>query len=154
MNYLIGIDPGKGGASVVLSVEGVVRDIFEFSKGGESGFLEFARVWSDKGALAVMEKVSAMPKQGVASTFKFGDNTGFLRGVVMGNGIPLELVLPATWQKGLMLPKVPTKTKHKANLKDVAARVYPGHKWTLATCDAFLIARWGLEHYRRNFSTE
>ncbi len=49
--------------------------------------------------IAVIEKVSAMPGQGVSSTFTFGTGYGQIQGLLAGMGIPFELVTPQAWKK-------------------------------------------------------
>lgn len=51
----------------------------------------------------VVERVGAMPKQGVASTFKFGMAVGMIHGAVLGNGTPMHLVTPQAWKRGMKL---------------------------------------------------
>ncbi|MBF0313358.1 MAG: hypothetical protein HQK52_08075 [Oligoflexia bacterium] len=46
-----------------------------------------------------IEKVSSMPKQGVASTFKFGKLAGIVEGLITSHGLKFTLVAPQTWQK-------------------------------------------------------
>jgi len=48
---------------------------------------------------AVVERVASMPKQGVASTFKFGMSVGLVHGVLLANGVPVHLVVPSKWKK-------------------------------------------------------
>jgi hypothetical protein len=48
---------------------------------------------------AVIERVSAMPRQGVSSTFKFGTAYGILQGVVAALEIPVHFVMPGRWKK-------------------------------------------------------
>ncbi|MAX33684.1 MAG: Holliday junction endonuclease [Halomonadaceae bacterium] len=47
----------------------------------------------------ILEKVHAMPKQGVSSTFKFGMGFGLVIGVCEALGIPYRLVTPQAWKK-------------------------------------------------------
>jgi hypothetical protein len=49
--------------------------------------------------VAVIERVSAMPRQGVSSTFKFGTAYGILQGVVAALEIPVHFVTPGRWKK-------------------------------------------------------
>jgi crossover junction endodeoxyribonuclease RuvC len=50
-----------------------------------------------------LEKVGAMPKQGVASTFRFGTGWGMVRGVCAALGMPVMLVMPTQWKKQVLL---------------------------------------------------
>jgi crossover junction endodeoxyribonuclease RuvC len=52
----------------------------------------------------VIELVSAMPKQGVSSMFKFGRTFGQVLGVVQALGIPYEFVTAAKWKREMGLP--------------------------------------------------
>lgn len=49
--------------------------------------------------LAIIEKVGAMPGQGVTSMFSFGKSAGIVEGAVAGLQYPLRLVTPQRWQK-------------------------------------------------------
>ncbi|MBA3935857.1 MAG: Holliday junction endonuclease [Planctomycetes bacterium] len=50
-----------------------------------------------------VEKVSSMPKQGVASTFKFGTGWGMVRGVCAALGASVVLVPSTIWKKRVLL---------------------------------------------------
>lgn len=98
-------------------------------------------------SFAYIEKVHSMPSQGVSSTFKFGQNYGFLRGCLVSLQIPFDEVTPQKWQKefGLVFPKKlglsPTEKKNKHKAK--AQQLFPHLKVTHATADALLIAEYG-----------
>jgi crossover junction endodeoxyribonuclease RuvC len=50
---------------------------------------------------ALIEKVSAMPGNGVSSMFSFGRAAGIVEGVLAGLSVPFELIPPATWIKSM-----------------------------------------------------
>lgn len=52
--------------------------------------------------LVIIEKVHAMPKQGVTSMFNFGKGYGTLIGVCEGCGIPFQLVTPQAWKNEVL----------------------------------------------------
>lgn len=52
---------------------------------------------------AIVERVGAMPKQGVASTFKFGKSVGIIEGVLAAEGVAIHYVAPQTWKKHFKL---------------------------------------------------
>ena len=80
-----------------------------------------------------------MPKQGVASTFKFGQSFGFLQGILIAAEIPFELVTPQKWQRYLGC-----RTKGDKNItKARAQELFPDIKCTHAVSDALLIAEYG-----------
>ncbi len=61
--------------------------------------VSFAKLVSDnRPDAAIIETVSAMPKQGVSSTFRFGVGCGPLRGVIHTLGIPLYEVSASKWK--------------------------------------------------------
>ena len=51
-----------------------------------------------KPAAAIVEDVHAMPKQGVTSSFKFGQAKGTLLGLLAAMEIPVFLPSPASWK--------------------------------------------------------
>lgn len=60
--------------------------------------LDGLMVYED-GFRCCLERVGAMPGQGVTSMFKFGENFGFIQGLLTAYGIPYELVTPQKWKK-------------------------------------------------------
>ena len=49
--------------------------------------------------VAYIEEVAAMPKQGVSSTFSFGQSHGLVLGAVTALGIRVVRIRPQLWQK-------------------------------------------------------
>lgn len=96
----IGIDPGKKGALAAIDEGG------EYVKTWDSLlFLEYCRniYRTGKKAVACVEKVGAMPGQGVTSMFNFGKNVGYIEGVLETLGISYQLVPPQKWKKEFSL---------------------------------------------------
>lgn len=93
MNY-IGIDPGKGGALAVITEENAL--VFPFDR---KSYVNILGAMRGKQAKCCLERVGAMPGQGVTSMFSFGENFGFIQGVLEANGIPYELVTPQKWKR-------------------------------------------------------
>ena len=140
---IIGLDPGANGAAVLLREDGTV-DIAQFSKMTQRDIVDALCEWQSCGVFetqlfAYLEKVHAMPKQGVSSTFKFGVNFGFLIGCLTALSIPFEYVTPNKWQKALSCQSHGDKniTKQKAQ------QLFPSEKVIHATADALLIAEYG-----------
>lgn len=98
MTY-IGIDPGKkGGIAVLEEREGEEKKILVYPYTDDA----IKSVCSSQivnSCFCIVEKVSAMPKQGVTSTFHFGQSFGYILGVLEANEIPYQLVTPKTWKK-------------------------------------------------------
>lgn len=81
--------------------------------------MEYAKE-NGKEYIACVEHVSAMPGQGVTSMFNFGQNFGFIQGVLSALGIPYELVRPAKWKKEFSI------TRDKNTSIEVCKRLFPG----------------------------
>ncbi len=144
---VIGIDPGQaGGIAYVTSASSgfaekmpeTEHDVFEMFEN---------LVLSDDASpvTAYIEKVHSMPKQGVTSTFKFGMGYGFLRGILVAQGVPFHEVTPQQWQKTMGCLSHGDKNITKA----AAQRLYPDLKITHAIADSLLIARYGWQIEKR-----
>ena len=132
----LGIDPGRSGAIVALFPSGEIQFVKNDSTEQEvSDWL--ADISSDE-LRAVIEQVHSMPKQGVASSFKFGMSYGFLRGLLTAHKIPFESVTPSKWQGALGC-----RSGGKKNVtKQKAGELFPHVRWTHATADAVLLAEY------------
>lgn len=122
MSIIMGIDPGISGAVAfyfpVVPGRIAVDDVPV--AGGEINVAELARlVRIHRPTLAVIERVGAMPGQGVVSMFNFGRSYGDVRGVVGALDIPLHFVTPQKWKKHFNLPA----DKEKSRL--LAIRMFP-----------------------------
>lgn len=115
----IGIDPGKLGAMAVLFPKGEV----EITPFDETGFLKVFRVVaslpSDQEIKVVLEHVGGIPGQSAPAAFNFGDNFGFIRGLLTAFDIPYELVRPQKWKKEFSC------TSDKNTSIEVARRLFP-----------------------------
>ena len=140
----IGCDPGQAGGIAIIYPNGdasafpmpeTERDLLDLLR-------ELSALYTDM--RAAVESVHSMPKQGVASSFKFGMGYGGLRMAVMACGFPVRYVTPQAWQKELQCLT--------AGDKMVAVRraqeLFPSFDWPktkcgkLAIADALLIAEW------------
>lgn len=135
--FYLGIDPGTSGGAALLDVEGRHVDAFKFKDMTDHDLAGALREWSGLGEIqCLIEKVHAMPKQGVTSMFNFGRNFGFLVGCLTALQIPFDFVTPNKWQTALQC-----RTKGDKNItKAKAQRVFPRLKVTHALADALLIA--------------
>jgi hypothetical protein len=92
---------------------------------------------------AIVERVSAMPKQGVSSSFKFGVGFGSVLGVLQALQLPFDFVTPAKWKGDLKLGKDKKASLHKARLlwptADLHLEKHDGR------AEALLIAYWRLK---------
>lgn len=154
----IGVDPGKSGGMAVIHWDRI--ELLPFTKATEKEIWKFfsRAINPTAGMKCLIEKVHAMPGQGVTSMFTFGQGYGFLRGCLTAATIPYEEVQPRAWQKALKIKPRDSKggeskNQFKDRLRGKAQQLFPQESvWerTLgeqrAVCDALLIA----EFCRRN----
>ena len=152
---IIGIDPGLSGAIALLNPYTGGIEIYDMPtlpnpKGKpETDLRELGRIlrpFSDKGRnIAVIEKVSAMPGQGVSSMFRFGQNFGAIQMAAAGHGYEIHYVTPTSWKKHFRL------SKDKGVSRGLAGDRFPAnsHQFTRVKDDgraeAALLALYGLE---------
>lgn len=111
----IGIDPGKDGAMAVLWEDGKI-DVIPFST---DGYIEEMQHLYPLKSRCCLERVGSMPGQGVTSMFKFGENYGFIQGLLTAYCIPYELVTPQKWKKEFQI------TGDKNSSIAVCKRLFP-----------------------------
>lgn len=114
----IGIDPGKKGGLAVIDTGGSSEPLaVSFS---ESNYLSVLWDTDPRKSIVALEKVAAMPGQGVTSMFNFGANFGWIQGILEALRFPYELIAPQRWKKEFSL----TSDK-KASIR-TAQRLFPG----------------------------
>jgi crossover junction endodeoxyribonuclease RuvC len=150
---VMSIDPGLSGAIAVFE-GGALIDIadmptHELSRNGK------AKRQISASALAgiftqhdprhvIVEKVSAMPGQGVTSMFSFGRSLGIIEGIVAAYDIPVTYVTPSVWTKAV------GRGQGKDASRARACELYPTHQKSFARvkddgrADAVLIGTWYL----------
>lgn len=109
-----GCDPGAKGALAIIFDDSV--QIIEYSK--ESYLNALCQLGKTQCRLC-LEQVGAMPGQGVSSTFKFGENFGWIQGVLEANAVPFQTVRPQTWKKEFGC------TSDKTTSIEVCKRLFP-----------------------------
>lgn len=149
---IIGIDPGNTGAIAVLDINGFVEvhdmPLMANGKKNQVNGAELSKIIRDirnraaGDVHAVVEKVGAMPGQGVSSMFNFGMGYGVIQGVLAGARVSYSPVTPQKWKKAAGLTG-----KEKDMARTVAQQLYPeaplGRKKDIGRADAILIARYG-----------
>jgi len=122
---VIGIDPGLSGAIAVLSEIGDVEylDDLPIVRDRRLSWIDGAALQSllmdtlaGRPARAVVERVGAMPGQGVVSSFTFGLALGSVLAVLQARHIPIELVPAAVWKGALGLGRDKKGSLDKARL--------------------------------------
>ena len=162
----IGIDPGITGAIAEIDPYGyvVLRDTptIEIKKGNKTkidyaplqmaAFLDgFAstRIPTTSICHVFIEKVGAMPKQGVTGMFGFGKGFGMWLGILAAFKIPYTLVTPQAWKKELMQGMA---DKDASRIR--AQQLFPNcvgelsRKKDIGRADALLIAEYGRRVYK------
>ena len=146
MNVL-GIDPGQKGGIAFLSdhhAEAVPMPTVGKQIDGRA----IAEILKTRGVdLVVIEKVGAMPKQGLVSTFTFGYGTGLIVGVLEALSLPYRMVTPQAW-KSLVLAGT---ARDKEAAIQFVRRAYPQIDLTPGRirtphdgmADAVCLAEWG-----------
>jgi hypothetical protein len=156
MNLLtVGIDPGLTGAVAILDQSNqvvaladlpIIRDLSLAWVDGPALHSIILTALDGRGAGAVVERVSSMPGQGIASAFKFGVGFGSVLSVLQVMRLPITLVSPAVWKRAHGLGKDKHASLHKARLQ------YPTAELRLAKhhgrAEALLIARYALNLMR------
>lgn len=155
MRLTLGIDPGQTGCIAALA-DGKPAGFIDMptlarKAGGEQidplslGDQLRSLIGMHPGAYvyAVIEAVSALPKQGSSSGFRFGQSDGMVRGVIGALRIPLIEVPAATWKRYLRLTG-----QEKDAARTMAIQRYPevanllARKKDIGRADALMIATW------------
>lgn len=112
----IGVDPGKRGgyAAITDGIETVCQ-------WDDEQFVKDMRMLSKNKCVAAVEKVGAMPGQGVTSMFSFGQSYGFILGVLRAFGIGYQLIPPTVWKREFGLLHA-----EKYGSVEVCKRLFPG----------------------------
>ena len=148
---VVGIDPGLSGA-IAHMYDGVIitadMPIFEVIKAKkkqrEVDAVQLSTIIANfNPAMIVLEKVHAMPGQGVTSMFNFGRAFGAVEGVVGALRIPITHVTPQRWKSALRL------SSDKGMSRRLATQLFPASadQWTRVKDDgraeAALLAWYG-----------
>lgn len=145
MTTILGIDPGSvSGAWAAVHDDGSMTcgDLPTVDRNVDgAAFARLVRALAP--CRAVVEQVSAMPKQGVSSTFSFGRGFGCVLGVLAACEVPVTMVMPGRWKRAFALDS--DKEKSRA----LAIRTWPAsaqfaRKKDAGRAEAALIAKWGV----------
>jgi hypothetical protein len=150
MTYVLAVDPGSVSAAYAIIDEKMrVHDLDDVPVVDKmidaANWHKLLDFW--KPAFGVIEQVSAMPKQGVASSFRFGMGCGLLRGVMVANGMSLTQVSPSKWKREMGLDGTGEKSRA------LALRHWPEMATKLkrvkdhGRAEALLLARWWMERH-------
>jgi crossover junction endodeoxyribonuclease RuvC len=126
---VLGVDPGANGALAMLDTDLAALVVCDMPstliRVGKHHRRQLSEFWlADilkvyQPDCAWIERVHALPRQGVTSSFSFGLSYGLARGVLAALGIPIQLVTPQEWKRSFRMGP----DKNEARL--IAARLFP-----------------------------
>jgi crossover junction endodeoxyribonuclease RuvC len=148
--HVVGIDPGQTGALAEIRSDGSIHVEAFSSECWWLSVSEAIQFRARADAHFFLEHVASMPKQGIASTFKFGRNFGMLEGMLVAHRARFELVRPQVWQQGLHAG-IEKSLDPKARSLIAVQRLFPGVNLVAprgrvphaGAVDALLIAEYG-----------
>lgn len=148
----LGIDVGLNGA-IALIHDGQLVEVHDMptvtlERGGKNKRMvnapELARLIRQSApGCAYLERLNAMPGQGVTSMFSMGQSLGVVLGILAALDIPTTTIPPRTWQKALDVPQGKDGSRYRA------AQLFPSHANQFSRVkddgrsDAVLIAAYG-----------
>lgn len=145
---IIAIDPGKnGGIAIYSSERNQLVEVVKMPPTPQE-LLSFLRLYQFN-SVCYLEKVGGLPGMGGSAMFNFGKGFGHIEMALLCAKIPTNEVLPQKWQKFLSLGTKGSKStsEWKNKLKTRAEQLFPNAgKITLATSDALLILKYGIEN--------
>lgn len=148
--YVVGIDPGLSGAIAWVEWGGPMYRTADMpvmdGRVNATALADLLTSEETPPMFAVVEQVSSMPGQGVASTFKFGTAYGAALGVLGALEIPIVHVRPNRWKKDFGIGSDKEKGRALAidrwpNMASELAR-----KKDHGRAEAGLIAQWGIDN--------
>jgi len=106
---ICGVDPGLAGAAAIIAAnDGAMPELIDAIDLPLAGVAAKTRIdmlalraWIETHTpdCAVIERAGSMPRQGVASTFKFGRATGAIEATVALCGVPMSVVEASVWTR-------------------------------------------------------
>ena len=155
---ILGIDPGLDGAMALFDpVTGALttHSFATYKRDTSSGRrLDLYQLATQIRNVApwvracYMERVGAMPKQGLSSTFNFGVTYGALQATIASCGIALTLVAPAVWKHATACPKDKDGARARASAVFPEASGQWAKKSEDGKAEAALIAWYGAGHLK------
>jgi len=153
----IGVDPGAKGGYAIIAESETGSGVYSYPWDNNFFAMEMTSIMSKKsdGIMAAVEKVGAMPGQGVTSMFNFGKSAGFIEGVLTGLGIPYQLVAPKRWKAEFGL------NSDKEKSIEVCKRLFPNlsllpsercRKESDGMAEAALLACFAMRHFSEGYT--
>ena len=128
---IVGIDPGSKGAIAFLTDAGALLSVHDMpalqidvagKRRTRLAVADLALLFAERECTAAyVEKVGAMPGQGVSSCFSFGYAAGVVEGVLAMRGVPLTFITPQVWKKAMQV------RSDKDGCRQRAMQLFPSH---------------------------
>jgi crossover junction endodeoxyribonuclease RuvC len=119
---VLGVDPGLSGALAFYfptAADRIASEDLPIAGGLIDAANLAARIEQMRPDFAIVERVGAMPKQGLASTFRFGQSCGAIIGVISVLKIPIHFAAPTKWKRFYGLGS------DKEEARSLAIRLFP-----------------------------
>lgn len=123
MSVFVGIDPGKKGALAWIHVfdNPNIPDSFGFVPFDRKEYINtLMELGPSYDIKCCVEQVHSLPREGVRSVFSFGQNYGWIMGVLEALEIPYQTVPPNKWKNEFGLLRA-----DKAQSVEVCKRLFP-----------------------------
>ena len=153
---ILGIDPGASGGIAFFSMQRGLLSIFdmptvEVKRGGKnkrevSAAMLNAIIGARDIDAAFVEKVGAMPGQGVTSMFSFGRSYGLAEGALASSGVAYQRVTPQAWKKAFGFIGEGKDATREAALERFNSPAFKPKGKGQALADAAYIALWGAQN--------
>lgn len=129
MRTFIGIDPGKDGAIAFLSEDRDLIQVYPVPMQGDDYDMRrmYELLKDTDDPFCCLERVRAMPKQGVTSMFSFGRGLGIWEALLAACRIPVTMPSPQIWQRVMLAgeAKGGTPRERKQRSIQVCHRLFP-----------------------------
>ena len=151
MSIYIGLDPGKKGAMAIMGYSNTTgeRYMMKIIPFDPQEYIKTLKQFN--GATVCIEQVHSLPREGVKSVWSFGQNYGWITGVLDAFGIPYQAVPPNKWKREYSLLKADKKQSI-----EVCHRLFPNVSLKrTARCkkdddncaDALLLCEYARRHF-------
>ena len=124
---IFGVDPGKSGGLVVISrkIHSLPKIIYAKKMPtlqiNNKKIIDILSIQKDLESInidvAIIEKVHAMPRQGVTSSFQFGRSYGAIEGLCQILTSRIDYIAPVVWKKSMGLDSTKQASLDLARMK-------------------------------------
>lgn len=142
----VGIDPGKKGALAIIEDGNTTVTPCDYGE-----YASQLSALDPAYTIVTIENVHAMPKQGVSSTFSFGEGFGIIQGILIALGFKYNKVEPKIWKRHFGISKDKCESIHLARETFPCVSLLPTprcRKDSDGMAEALLIAKYGKDTHQ------